>query len=78
MSLCITATTFTSREDVEAVRDIVNAAFYPAEENAADEMALAPYRSLMGLHAAVVFFLYDKGRPLPRMLALNSSRRCRR
>ena len=68
MSIVITGTTFTSREDVETVRDAVNTGFDQAEEVAADEMALVVYRTLVSLHAAVTFHLYETARPLPQML----------
>jgi len=68
MSLVIVSMTFTSREDVDEVRKEVNAAFDPAEDNAADEMALEVYRTLIALHAAVTFHMYETARPLPQML----------
>ena len=68
MSLALTAVTFTSREDVDAVVPEINTAFDAAEESAADAMALVPYRTLVALHAATTFFLYDTARPLPQML----------
>jgi prophage DNA circulation protein len=69
MSLGIVDETFTSREDVDKIRDAVNIAFNQAEESAADEMALVPYKTLIALHAAVVFHLYETARPLPQMLS---------
>jgi prophage DNA circulation protein len=68
MALVIEAMTFTSRDDVDAMRDLVNVAFNEAEEYAADGMALTVYRALITLHAALVFYLYQTARPLPRML----------
>lgn len=68
MSMVIVDTTYTSREDVDQVRKEVNDAFNEAEEVAADEMALAVYRALISLHAAVTFHLYETARPLPQML----------
>jgi len=68
MSMVIVDTNFTSREDVEEVRNEVNVAFDQAEEVAADEMALTSYRALVSLHAAVTFHLYETARPLPQML----------
>jgi len=68
MSMVIAEMTFTSREDVDMVRDEVNVAFDQAEEAAADEMVLQTYRTLVGLHAAVTFHLYDTARPLPQLL----------
>jgi len=68
MSLVLTATTFTSREDVESIQGDVNTAFDLAEEVAADEMAQAAYQALVTLHAAVLFHLYQTAKPLPQML----------
>ena len=68
MSLVIVAATFTSREDVDAVRIEIGDAFSQAEEVAADEMVLLVYRKLIALHAAVMFHLYETARPLPQML----------
>ena len=68
LSVVLTAMTFTSRDDVTFVRDEINAAFDPAEESAADEMAVVVYRKLVALHAAVTFYLADTARPLPQML----------
>lgn len=68
LSLALTAITFTSRQDVEAMVPIINAAFDPAEESAADEMALVSYRTLISLHAATTFYLYSTAQPLPQML----------
>jgi prophage DNA circulation protein len=64
----IAATAFTSRDDVDAVRSQMNAAFIPMEEVAADEMAQANYQALIHLHAAVIFYLTETARPLPMML----------
>ena len=68
MSVVIAGMAFTSREDVDFVRAETNDAFNDAEEVAADEMALAVYRALVSLHAAVTFHLYETARPLPQML----------
>ena len=68
MSNVVASTIFTSREDVDAVRSEFNAAFDPAEEIAADEMAQTVYFALVSLHAAVTFHLYSTARPLPQML----------
>jgi prophage DNA circulation protein len=61
--------TFTSRDQVDYIKKLVQAAFAPAEETAADEMDQMTYRALIELHAAVIFFLTETARPLPRMLA---------
>ena len=68
MSLALTGVTFTSRQDVDAVIPQINTAFDAAEESAADEMALVSYRTLVALHAATTFYLYQTARPLPQML----------
>lgn len=68
MSLVLAATIFTSRDDVESVQAEVNTAFDQAEEVAADEMAQAAYQTLVTLHAAVMFHLYQTAKPLPQML----------
>jgi len=60
--------TFTSREDVDALKLQMNQVFNAAEEVAADEMAQMTYRALVGLHGAVTFYLVDTARPLPRMV----------
>jgi prophage DNA circulation protein len=68
MSNVLAVTTFVSREDVDFVQGEMNDAFDDAEEIAADAMALVTYRSLISLHAAVAFHLYQTARPLPQML----------
>jgi prophage DNA circulation protein len=68
LSLALLSITFTSRQDVDAVLPEINAAFDQAEESAADEMALVTYRTLIALHAAVTFHLYQTAQPLPQML----------
>jgi hypothetical protein len=68
MSMVLVGMKFTSREDVDRVRSDMSAAFNPSEEVAADEMALATYKALVALHAAVTFHLYETARPLPQML----------
>ena len=68
MSTVLAGTTFTSRDDVDAIQGQVNDAFNQAEEVAADEMAQAAYQAIVALHAAVVFHLYQTARPLPQML----------
>jgi prophage DNA circulation protein len=59
---------FTSRQDVEVLRTDMNNAFEPMEEIAADDMAQMTYQALIGLHAAVSFYLIETARPLPRMI----------
>jgi prophage DNA circulation protein len=64
----ISRMTFVSRDDVDALKPLVNTAFEDAEEIAADDMDQMSYRALVALHAAVMFFLAQTARPLPRML----------
>jgi prophage DNA circulation protein len=64
----ISRMTFTSRDEVDALKLQVNDAFFVAEESAADEMDQMTYRALVELHAAIVAHLVDTARPLPRML----------
>jgi prophage DNA circulation protein len=68
VSLVVMATTFTNRENVDSVRLTVDEAFRDAEEVAADAMALTTYKTLVALHAAVLFHLYQTAQPLPQML----------
>jgi prophage DNA circulation protein len=60
---------FVSRDQVDDIKKLVQVAFAPAEEQAADDMDQMTYRALIELHAAVIFFLTETARPLPRMLA---------
>jgi prophage DNA circulation protein len=60
---------FTSRDDVNYMREMVNTAFDAAEEQAADEMAQESYRALIELRSSMIYFLTETARPLPRMLA---------
>jgi prophage DNA circulation protein len=64
----IANTTFVSREDVELIKNIINAAFAPLEEEVADQMDAMTYRAIISLHAAITFHLYETARPLPEML----------
>jgi prophage DNA circulation protein len=65
----IGAMTFTSRDDVEATRATINAAFAPSEEAAADSMDSTTYMALITLHAAIGYFLTLTAQPLPQMLS---------
>jgi hypothetical protein len=67
-SQLISAEVFVSRQDVDAVLNVVNAPFNDAEEIAADDMDQATYQALIGLNAALVNHLITTARPLPRML----------
>jgi hypothetical protein len=61
-------THFTSRDDVEKLKERIIEGFAPAEENAADDMDQMTYRALVELHAAVTFYMVETARPLPRMV----------
>jgi hypothetical protein len=60
--------TFTSREQVDQMKKLINEAQNRAEEEAADDMAQESYQRLVQFHAAVIFYLTETARPLPRML----------
>lgn len=64
----IANTTFTSHNDVEALKNEMNDAFAAMEEIAADDMAQMTYQAIIALHAAATFYLIETARPLPRML----------
>jgi prophage DNA circulation protein len=68
MGLIIAATRFTSRDDVDATKTMVNAAFDDIEETVADAMDAMTWRALAKVRAAIVMHLYETARPLPRML----------
>jgi prophage DNA circulation protein len=53
---------------VTKYKDIINISFADMEEIAADDMDQVTYRALVELHAATVYFLVERARPLPRML----------
>lgn len=61
--------TFTSREDVDRIRILLNDAYAVMEEVAADDMDQEMFQALIRLHSAVMFFLVQTARPLPRMLS---------
>lgn len=63
----ISATTFVSRADVDAVRARVTATFDAAADFAADALDQSTYRAITALHAAVVRDLSTRARPLPRI-----------
>jgi prophage DNA circulation protein len=64
----LSATTFTSRQDVDTALDAINASFDLAETVAADSLDNVAYRALIGLHAAVANDLSTRTRPLPRLV----------
>jgi prophage DNA circulation protein len=59
---------FVSREDVDKIHQLMNDAFWPMQELAADDMDQATFQALIALHASLAFFLAESARPLPRML----------
>jgi prophage DNA circulation protein len=59
---------FASREDVDAMKQIMNDGFEAMEEIAADDMDQMTYQGLIKLHAAMIAYLVQTQRPLPRML----------
>jgi prophage DNA circulation protein len=64
----IGATTFSSQEEVEQQRQVINAAFAASEEPLADQMDSETYLDVIALHAAISRYLSITGAPLPRVL----------
>jgi prophage DNA circulation protein len=64
----ISAMTFVSRQDVDDVKNVINAGFSAMEEELADQMDAMTYRAVIALHASIVMHLYETARPLPRMI----------
>jgi hypothetical protein len=64
----LAGTTFTSRDDVDAMKLLLNDAFAVMEEVAADDMDQMTFQVLIRLHAAIMFYLIETARPLPQML----------
>jgi hypothetical protein len=64
----IAGISFTSREDVDLLKDQMNAVFANVEESTADEMDQMTYRVMVELHAAIIHHLVVTARPLPRVL----------
>lgn len=67
----VAATDFTSRDDVEKVQTILNAAFDAISEHAADARDQEAFRAITTLHATVTRDLQQRSRPLPRMVSYN-------
>jgi prophage DNA circulation protein len=65
----ISTMTFTSRADVSALQADINRVFAVWEEDAADAMDQMTYQALVGLQAAIIAFLVETARPLPRMVS---------
>jgi hypothetical protein len=64
----VSAMTFVSRQDVDAIKQQLLPPFRDAEEIAADDMDQAGFAQLLALHGATVNHLVATARPLPRML----------
>jgi hypothetical protein len=60
----IAATIYKSRQDVEAVQLQMREAFALAAEDAANDMQGSTFLAITALSGAVVFYLYDRARPL--------------
>jgi prophage DNA circulation protein len=63
----IAATTFVSRQDIDALLTALRQPFDDAEEIAADDMDQATFAALIQLDAALTNYLVTTARPLPRM-----------
>jgi len=59
---------FTSREDVDRIKNGINNAFEESENDLADRMDSMTWRAILKLHAAMTMHLVETARPLPRML----------
>ena len=59
---------FTSRDDVERMKNAVNEAFESIEEDIADKLDSMTWRAIIKVRAAIVMHMYETARPLPRML----------
>jgi prophage DNA circulation protein len=60
--------TFVSRQDADALRLQLNTVFAGMEEYLADAMDQMSYRAVVQLHAAIIYYLVQTARPLPRMV----------
>jgi len=60
--------TFASRNQVNALKELINAQFAPLEEAIADQMDQMTYQALITLHAAIIAYLVSTEQPLPRLL----------
>jgi prophage DNA circulation protein len=64
-------TEFRSRQQVEAIATATNEAFSQAAEVAADNLDQGTYMALIEMHGAVVNYLSNRGRQLPRVISYN-------
>jgi hypothetical protein len=67
-------TVFVSRDDATAAIMMMNSAFEPAEEFAADHSDPSNYQALIALHAAVTRDLSTRARPLPKLVTYSFPR----
>jgi prophage DNA circulation protein len=65
----IVGMTFTSRQDIDAMLQTIQAPYARYEEIAADKMDQMTFQGLIGLQAALTNHLMTTARPLPRMIA---------
>jgi prophage DNA circulation protein len=70
----LAATTFVSRDDIDAALDTINAAFCSAEDTAAGAFDTVSYQALISLHAAVAQDLSNREQTLPRIIYYNFQR----
>jgi prophage DNA circulation protein len=64
----ITRTSFQSRNQVNALRPVLNAQFAPIEETVADQMDQMTFQAVVQLRAAISHYLVTTEQPLPRLL----------
>jgi len=62
---------FRSREEVDAIAGVINAAFTQTIEVASDDLDAATYMALINLHGSVTQHLAMRGRLLPRVINYN-------
>jgi hypothetical protein len=70
----LAATTFVSRDDVDAQIAVYDAAFDDAEVAAADALDTDVYRALVALHAATIADLSTRSIPLPNLVTYSVGR----
>ena len=69
-------TNFVSRQDVDAMMILLNNAFDPAEEFAADVTDdPSVYQAILALHASIMQDLTIRARPLPRIISYSFNKR---
>jgi hypothetical protein len=65
---------FVSRQDVEMMKEAIQAPFQDAIEVAADDMDQVMFQSLTGLYSAITNHLVSTARPLPRLITYQFGR----